>query len=156
MTKKIIWLTILSLLALGCSFEPRVSLRQPNMPEYVFDAGLARYTTDWQREVSRRYDDFVMVSGHGTALAGKWFIVTDAWVWIDVQEWADLLHAVHPEARIVITSCNPGRIPLTTPNVTYATDNVWAVPDAFVSKKMNKERDAPDDNIGSIFEFTEN
>ena len=135
---------------------------QVNLTVLTTDVGLAPMVELWVDEVHRRYNDAIIVDGHGGTefVDGKpvWHAYTV--LQPDGIPVADLIASIRqrePWRRIVLLFCNPDGLPLEgVANVSYSLQNVWVVPDSHLGAGANVGRDAwYGDSCGDIFEFVE-
>lgn len=113
----------------------------------------------WAIEAQSRFERPVLIAGHGGVTHGEWSVSAD-----DVQEtgtirnlppypveWIIKIVRLHfPDRPIVLIICNPAGIKLHGhPNVWYARDDIWVVPDRFSPVERKGA------TVGSIQEFVE-
>jgi hypothetical protein len=132
-----------------------------NTPEQqdviCYNADVAWGQDYWLREASSQYAEFILVMGHGDTYNGEWMMKPDHSAPVPVRTMIDSVRSEYPGVRIVLIVCNPGGHTLDDPGVTYATDNVWVLPDRFIDLGTNLYRDTKiGDGTGNIYEFVEN
>lgn len=136
------------------------------IPEY--DAGVNSivvsydlvYSTDeWEAEVKDEYPNALLIFGHGETdpKTGEWYIYPSWGSPMPVELFVSFMRAYHPDRHIVLVVCNPDSLPLAgVEDVSYATENVWVLPDEVVPEKWQNVRDSRDNAaVGSIEEFEE-
>lgn len=105
----------------------------------------------WKTEVSRRFNDAVLVFVHGGDLNGKWQAHVNDFDPKPMDEVIADVRVKFGDRKIILVSCNPGhyRLPDSVGDVVYATDNVWMAPDYSISERQAENPTA----VGNIYEF---
>jgi len=118
---------------------------------------LMPWVDEWQAEIAYRYEEFFLIMVHGETLYGEWHVFPDRGGPVPVTALIARFRQRGVEGQIVLVVCNPGGHRLNVPDVSYATRNVWVVPDRYVNDLFwSMFRDLPEDGIGTIHEFTHN
>ncbi len=146
-------------------FQPKVKDEHHNVTMIVLSESMEPNIQSWRREVGRRLPDAVVIAVHGNDDShGVWnaypdiaepmgpFVAYRKLPPIPVSWLVKHYRERYPDRPIVLLSCNPGHHTLNDPNVYYALDDIWIIPDRALSN-----RDFPDPGtVGNIFEFTHN
>lgn len=105
----------------------------------------------WKVEVSRRFNDAILVIVHGGDLRGQWQAHVEDFDPMPMTDLIKMVRERHGDRKIVLVSCNPGhyRLPDSVGDVVYATDDVWMMPDSFYSERQVETPTA----VGNIYEF---
>jgi hypothetical protein len=164
----------------GCTVKAPVTHFQPHRAASVVmcvdDPSMQDYANDWRTEVSRRFDNAVVVLCHGTyTLDDTWYIYDRPGTehpFDSVQKVVAETKARYPGRVIVLLCCNVSHTSLHgMPGVWYAPAEVWLVPDRsvpmFDRSAVTLDGPLPEDNtvtnrsvgapeaVGNIFEFQE-
>lgn len=145
-------------------FPPQVKDEHHAVTMIVLSESMEPNIQSWRREVGRRIPDAVVIAVHGNDEHGVWMLCPDvaepmgpfvayrSLPHIPAELVVKHFRRKFPDRPIVLLSCNPGHHRLSDPNVYYALDDIWIIPDRSLSN-----RDFPDPStVGNIFEFTHN
>ena len=115
-----------------------------------------RYGADeWAIEVlaHRGINDFVLAMCHGYEINGEWWVAPAARFPTTTAEFVASVRRRYPDKHVVLIVCNPGGVEFEVPDVSYATENVWVIPDAWAGDLRDF---AEPEAIGKIEEFERN
>lgn len=104
----------------------------------------------WRDLILARFENPVVVIGHGGDLDGVWHVFPDGGrdpMPVSAVAWA--MHDAFPGRPVVLLICNHEGHDLDTPGVFYARTDVWSIPDA-VARRRHASKD---DAAGSFDEF---
>ncbi len=95
------------------------------------------------REASRRFNNPVVILGHGTTdpVTKKWVIMADddRGGKMEVEQVAKEMAARFPDRDVILFTCNAGHHRINVPRVWYFTEVVWSMPDED-AKRVNEAR----------------
>lgn len=110
--------------------------------------------TLWLHEAQKRFSNPIVFVCHGGYLDNKWIICpSPPKLEEPVESIAITLHNIYPNNPIVLIICNYWAKDIDVPDVYYAKDYIWCIPNAFVSQisKDTFRMDYP--GIGDIGNF---
>lgn len=111
----------------------------------------------WTRETASRYTNCILVAAHGTEVDGQWMTQPDGQPLIPVRTLLTQIRDQYPHTRIVALICNPGHIRFDMAGVSYSINDVWVVPDRFLSPGLVLDRRTSGVTAsGNIYDFVEN
>lgn len=132
---------LLAAICFGMAFNSdRPQNKYPPMVDIeCLDRSIEPYAEMWRLEISRRFPDALGVIVHGGDFVEGHWIVGTAWQnWKHVTPIEEVIthyEHIYPGRVIVLVSCNPGHVRLTShPGVYYALDSVWVYPDRQMDK----------------------
>lgn len=155
MTRTLAILPLLLGLTFGCTAGPMgMPKPAPGVHSTVLSFDLMPFAKLWEAEVREQHPNAAIIMAHGQVHDnGKWYLYPSVGDPLPVREAVLTLRAYYPDRRIVLVVCNPGGLRLPgLPRVSYALDNVWAVPDPETEGITIRDMLDPD-VVGSIDEF---
>lgn len=135
--------------------------------------GVVRLVTDnqyiersvdfWKAEVQRRFQNPLLIVGHGNTFNGVWSIRDErggVWRIRPVREVVLEAQKANPGRVIVLICCNPCGELLHMPGVYHALDSVWFTPDKDINRPGIEEGEQAEHDhdrrvVGNIFEFVD-
>ena len=134
----LVLVTVGLVLAVIVSAIPSAPHVQHGVVMEVLDPSLQTFAPMWQKEIGRRFPNAVGVLCHGGEfINGEWIVSAKAYGRnLTAPDIARFEKAKYPGKTIVLLCCNPGHLHLGIPDVYYANDSVWCVPDRALTPEM--------------------
>jgi len=127
---------MLCVLLLGCAGPVDFTPISPHTDCIVLAPDLAKYASDWRREVAERFPGGAhILIAHGSDYGGEWVVFNAGDPAGRVSDFARRLKSIDSKKPWVLITCNPKAATLSVPGVWYARGNVYnppgAVPDVW-------------------------